>query len=94
MICASEAIFALLIGIFVFLSLLDNAVYVEAKFRFGIFLSIFSHIFIFSGSHFVFLENKKVIAKESFKGLSEQDLAKLNLQPEDTVSEKQLSFGD
>lgn len=93
MLLGGEAIFALTIGIFVFSSLFDD--FSDAKFRFGIFLSIFAHILIFGGGYFSFLEEKKVANKKAFKTLSDEDLAKLNLQPEDPdVSNDQLSFGD
>lgn len=90
---AGEAIFALTIGIFVFSELFNEFMY--PKFRFGIFVSILSHILIFGGAHFSYQEVKKIAAKKSFKTLSDADLAKLNLQPEESdTSRDQLSFGD
>ncbi len=93
MFLAGEAVFALTLGIFVFSTIFDETS--EAAFRFGIFLSIFSHILIFGGAHFSFSEEKKIANKKAFRSMSEEDLAKLNLQPEEPdVSNDQLSFGD
>ncbi|MCT4591778.1 MAG: hypothetical protein N4A36_00095 [Candidatus Gracilibacteria bacterium] len=89
MFLSGESVFALTLSVFVFSDLFND--FSDANFRFGIFLSIVCHVMIFAGAYFSMIKEKKVSAKKSFQSLSDEDLARLNLQPEDP---DQLSFGD
>ena len=85
-----QSMFTVVLAIFVFASFFSD--FSQAQFRFGIFLTLLSQVVAFAGAYFHFLENQKLQTKREFKNLSDEDLAKLNLQPE--MPENQLSFGD
>lgn len=87
---SGEAVFALVIAISVFSSVFRD--FSSSGFRFGIFFSIISHIVVFISAHFAFLENRKESAKKDFQKISNEDLARINLEPE--VSKDQLTLGD
>jgi len=85
-----EAIFTLLISFFIFASFFRD--FSRAEFRFGIFLSLVAHITAFLGAYFSFAEIQKAETKSQLQSLSDEDLQKLNLQPE--VPEEQMSLGE
>jgi len=78
-----EAIFALFIAIFVFQSYFRDF---SSQFRFGIFLSFISHLAIFLAAYFSFLEEKKDIARDDFKKMSQNENIDIN--------KDQLSLGE
>lgn len=90
MFLSGEAIFALVIAIFVFSSYFIKSSNVE--FRFGIFFSIICHIVVFGAAHFALIEDSKISAKKDFQKISDEDMARLNLEPE--VAREQLTLGD
>ena len=90
MVISLEALFALAIGLFVFSSLFQD--FSRAEFRLGIFLSIFAHVAVFFGAYFIFVGEQKNDARREFRNLSDEDLAKLNLQPE--TPDGQMSLGE
>lgn len=90
MILAGEAVYSLVIAVFVFSALFKE--FSTSEFRFGIFLSIIAYSIIFVCAYLIYVDDKKVNTKKEFQRLSEDDIAKLNLQPE--VPKEQLTLGD